>query len=112
MAEKCINCISARPTLFLQTPWGWYLKTVFRLKFEKKQKIHDFQHKKGGCHFFNIFDAPPPTPHDASKKWISNGRGRGSSGVWTTNSLGDVFIRQNNDFTIYQQINSQGRVPE
>ena len=33
--------------LVAQTPWGWDLKTLFRLKIQKKnQKIHDFGHKK------------------------------------------------------------------
>ena len=45
---------------------------------------------------------PHPPPHSppslkTSKKWISSGRR--SRGVQTKNSLGDVFIGQNNDLT-------------
>ena len=37
-------------------------ETLFRLKIEKNQKIHDFRPKKRGGHFFDIFDPPPPHP--------------------------------------------------
>ena len=47
-------------------------ETLFRLKIKKNQKIHDFRpNKRGGGHFFNIFD-PPPTPQKPKKvgfKW-------------------------------------------
>ena len=55
MAEKCINCISARPTPPHTNVWGWDPETLFRLKIEKNQKIRDFRPKKRGGHFFDIF---------------------------------------------------------
>ena len=69
-----------------------------------------FDPKKGGGHFFDIFDPPPPTPPlKTSKKWVQVG---GSRGVRTKNSLGDAFIGQNNDFTRGETNNSTpwGRV--
>ena len=58
-----------------------------------------FDSKKG--RFFNIPPPPPPATQASlkqAKKWVSSGGGGGGSGVvWTKNSLGDVFIGQNND---------------
>ena len=38
IAEKCINCISARPIPPIQTPWSRDPETLFRLEIEKKPK--------------------------------------------------------------------------
>ena len=56
-----------------------------------------FDPKKVGGHFFDIFD-PHPTPLPQNLKKVGFNWG-GSGGVRTKNSLGDVFIGQNNDFT-------------
>ena len=72
-----------------------------------------FDPKKGGSHFFDIFDPPPPPskPQKVGFKW---GGGYGGGGVRTKNSLRDVFIGQNNDFTRGYAKNSTpwGRVRE
>ena len=100
MADKCINCMSAPPTPPIQTLWSRDRETLFRLKIAKNQKIHDLRPKKRGGHF--LTPPPPPTPPPPSlkfsKKWVSSGGGSGG-GVRTKNSLGEVFIGQNNDFT-------------
>ena len=62
MAEKCINCMSARPTSPIQTLWSRDPETLFRLKIEKNQKIHDFRPKKKGGSFFDP-PTPQPPPH-------------------------------------------------
>ena len=70
MAGKCINCISARPLIPIQTPWSWDPETLFRLKIEKRTKSFIiFDPKKGGP----FFDPPPPRlPQNLKKvgfKW-------------------------------------------
>ena len=101
MAEKCINCISARPTPPHTNPMESDPETLFRLKIEKNQKIHDFRPKKRGGHFLTPPPTPPPpTPPPSlktSKKWVSSGGGLGGSGPKT--HWGIAFIGQNNDFT-------------
>ena len=62
IAEKCINCISARPTPPHTNPMESGPGNTFSAQIEKNQKIHDFQPKKRGGHFFDIFDPPPPPP--------------------------------------------------
>ena len=55
-----------------------------------------FDPKKGGVIFSTFLTPPPPLPQNLKKvgfKWGASG------GVRTQNSLGDVFIGQNNDFT-------------
>ena len=86
MAEKCINCISARPTLPHTNPMESGPGNTFSAQNQKK---------KGGGSFFDPH--PPPTSLKTSKKWVSSGGGLG--GVRTKNSLGAAFIGQNNDFT-------------
>ena len=53
MAKKAL--VPLRP---IQTLWSRDPETLFRLKIEKNQKIHDFRPKKRGGHFLT----PPPTP--------------------------------------------------
>ena len=55
--------------------------------------------KNGGVIFSNIFDPPPPPHFPQNFKKVGFKWGGGSGGVRTKNSLGDVFIGQNNDFT-------------
>ena len=43
-------------------------RNTFRLKIKKTKRF-----KRGGGHFFDIFDPHPPTP--PSKKWVSSGGG-------------------------------------
>ena len=102
MAEKCINCMSARPTPPHTNPMESGPGNTFSAQNRKKPKDScGSTQKKGGCHFFDIVD-PPPTPPTSLKtskkvafKW---GGGGGLGRVRTKNSLGDVFIGQNNDF--------------
>ena len=42
MAENCINCMSARPTQATQTLRIRVMRTLFRLKINKNQKVRDF----------------------------------------------------------------------
>ena len=77
MAEKCINCkkkalVPLRP---IQTLWSRDPETLFRLKIEKNQKIHDFRPKKRGGHFLT-----PPHPHPPPSKPQKSGFQVG--GVW------------------------------
>ena len=84
MAEKCINCISARPTPPHTNPMESGPGNTFSAQNRKNQKIHDFRPKKRGGSFF---DPPhPPTSLKTSKKWFQVGGGLG--GVRTKNSLG------------------------
>ena len=79
----------------MKTPWSREPGTLFWLKIEKNQKIHEFKHKKGGSHFFDIVDPPPPRPAN-SKKWLSSAGGGGGS---KAKVIGDAFVGQNNDLT-------------
>ena len=72
MAEKSINCTNARPTRPIQTPWSWDPETLFRLKIEKNQKIHDFPPKKRGV----IFMTPLPSSSKPKKSGFQVGGGR------------------------------------
>ena len=60
MAEKGMNCISARPTPPHTNPMESGPGNTFSAQNRKTQKIHDFRPKKRGGHFFDFFD-PPPT---------------------------------------------------
>ena len=66
MAEKCINCISARPTPPHTNPMESGPGNTFSAQNRKKnQTIHDFRPKKRGVVFFDIFGppaGPPPQP--------------------------------------------------
>ena len=68
----------------------------------KKTKRFMISTQKKGGHFLDISDPPPSpplsTPLPQNLKKVSFKWG-GSGGVRTKNSLGDVFIGQNNDFT-------------
>ena len=62
-AEKCINCISARPTLPHTYPMELGPGNTFSLKIEKKNiRFMIFDEKKGGGHFFWTLLTPPPPP--------------------------------------------------
>ena len=62
----------------MQTPWSRDPETLFRLKIEKNQKIHDFGHKKrgGGLFFSTILTTPPHLPPQKSGFQVGGG------GVW------------------------------
>ena len=97
MAEKCINCISARPTPPHTNPMESGPGNTFSAQNPKKTKrFMIFDPKKGGVIFSTFLTPPPhppPPPEKVGFKW------GGSGGVWTKNSLGDAIIGQNNDFT-------------
>ena len=101
MAKKCIALVPLRP---IQTPWSRDPETLFQLKIEKNQKIHDFRPKKGGVIFFGIFaPPPPPTSLKTSKKWVSSGGGLGGSGPkthWGMRLLDKITILQGVKLTI------------
>ena len=66
-----------------------------------------FDPKKGGGHFFDIFDPPtpphPPPSLKTSKKWVSSGGGPGGSGPkthWGMRSLDKIMILQGVKLTI------------
>ena len=92
MAEKRINCISARPTPRHTNPMESGPGNTFSAQNQKNQKIYDFRPKKEGV-------IPPPPPHLPQNLKKMGFKWGGSGGVRTKNSLGDVFIGQNNDFT-------------
>ena len=85
MAEKCRNCISARPTPPHTNPMESAPGNTFSAQNRKNQKIHDFwPPKKGGGSFFRQFSPlpphpPPPTSLKSSKKWVSSRGVRGAS---------------------------------
>ena len=88
MAEKCINCISARPTLPHTNPMESGPGNTFSAQNKKKTKrFMIFDLKKGGviCSTF----LPPPPLQNFKKVGFKWG---GSGGVRTKNSLRDVFI--------------------
>ena len=88
MAKKGINCRSARPTPPHTNPIE--PETVFWLKIEKNQKIHDFQSKKRGGRY-----RTPPLK--TSKNWVSSGGGLGGSGPrthWGIRLLDKIMILQ------------------
>ena len=65
--------MSARPTPPHTNPMeSGPAKTFFRLKIEKRQKIHDFRTKKREGHFLT----PPPLPQNLNKVIFKVG------GVW------------------------------
>ena len=72
MAEKCTNCSSACPTPPHTNPMESGPGTLFRLKVEKNQKIHDFRPKKGGGLFstFLTSPTPPPPTQKSGLDWI------------------------------------------
>ena len=61
MAEKGINCTSARPTPPHTNPMESGPGNTFSAQNQKNQKILDFRPKKRGGLFLDIFD-PPPHP--------------------------------------------------
>ena len=95
MAEKCINCMSARPTPPHTNTMESGPENTFSAQNRKKTKrCMIFDPKKGGS-FFPTFLTPPhphPPPHRLQKVGFKWG---GSGGVRTKNSLGDAFIGQN-----------------
>ena len=106
MAEKCINCISARPTPPHTNPMeSGIRKHFFGSKSKKNQKIHDFRPKKRGGHFLTPPPPPPPPPPSlkTSKKWVSSGGGLGGSGPkthWGMRLLDKIMILQGVKLTI------------
>ena len=63
MAEKCINCMSARPTPPHTNPMELGPGTTFLARNRKKiKRIMILDPKKGGVSFFSIFLTPPPPP--------------------------------------------------
>ena len=104
MAEKCINCKSARPTPPHINPMESGPGNTFSAQNRKKTKrFVIFDPKKGGVivSTFLTPPTPPPPPHlpQNLKKVGFKWGGGGVGGVRTKNSLGDAFIGQNNDFT-------------
>ena len=98
MAEKYINCISACPTPPHANPMESGPGNSFSAQNrEKTKRFLIFIPKKGGGHFFDIFDPPPPTSLRMLKK--SGFQVGWSGGVRTENPLGDASIAQNTDFT-------------
>ena len=69
----------------------------FSSKSKKTKRFMIFDPKKGGV-IFSTFLIPPTPPSLKNSKKVGFKWG-GSGEVRTTNSLGDVFIGQNNDFT-------------
>ena len=62
MAEKCINCMSARPTPSHTNPMESGPGNTFSAQNQKKTKrFMIFDPKKGGV-IFSTFLTPPPTP--------------------------------------------------
>ena len=82
MAEKCINCISARPTPPHTNPMESGPRNTFSAQNQKNQTIHDFRPKNGGGISFDIF-APPPPSLKTSKKVGFKWGGLGGSGPKT-----------------------------
>ena len=72
MAEKCINCTSARPTPPHTNPMEPGPGNTFSAQNQKNQKIHDFRPKKRGVVFWTFLTPPPPSLK-TSKKWVSSG---------------------------------------
>ena len=85
MDEKCINCSALVPLRPIQTPWSRDPETLFRLKVEKNQKVHDFRPKKRGGHFFDIFDPPRP-PQVMLTEFCPNGS---ADALYHSSSPGD-----------------------
>ena len=96
MAKKCINCMSARPTLPHTNSMESGPRNIFSAQNQEKKtkRFMIFAPKKGGG-----FDTPPPPPHLPQNLKKVGFKWEGVGGVRTKNSLGDVFIGQNNDFT-------------
>ena len=97
MAEKCINCTSARPIPPHTNPMVSGLGNTFSAHNRKKTKrFLSFDSKKGAVIFLDIFDPPTPLPQNLKKVGFKWG---GFGGIPTKNSLGYAFVGQNNDFT-------------
>ena len=83
-------------------------RNTFSAQNKKKTKsFMIFDPKKGGVHFFDIFDLPPPPPPlnslKSSKKWVSSGGGLGGSGPkthWGLRLLDRTVILQGVKLTI------------
>ena len=96
MANKCINCINARPTPPHTNPMESGPGNTFSAQNQKNPKrFMIFNPKRGGV----IFDplAPLQTPRLPEKLQKVGFKLGGGSG--TKNSIGDACISQNNDFT-------------
>ena len=69
MAEKCINCTSARPTLPHTNPMeSGPRNTSSRLKPKKTKRFMFFNPQKGGDFFSKFLNPPPPACLKSSKK--------------------------------------------
>ena len=105
-AQKCINCISARPTPPHSNPMESGPGKIFPAQNRKKTKrFMIFDPKKGGVIFFDIFDPPPPPPPPPSKpqKVGFKGGGLGGSGPkthWGMRLLDKIMILQGVKLTI------------
>ena len=96
MAEKCINCTSARRSPPHANHMESGPKNTFSAQNKRNKKIHHFRPKKRGGHFLDIFDPPTTTSLKSPKKWVSRG------GFWggpDQKLFGDVFFGQKNFFT-------------
>ena len=84
MAEKCTNCINARPSPPHTNPMESGPGNTFSAQNKKNQRIHDFRPKKKGGVFFFLEPPPPPSPSlKTSKKCFSSEGGPGGSGPKT-----------------------------
>ena len=79
--------------------WSQDPETLLRLKIRKNQKNHDFRPQTGGGRFLTPTPTPPHPPPPPSRAPKIGFKWGGSGGVRTKNSLGEVLIGQNNDFT-------------
>ena len=83
MAEKCINCISARPTLPHINPMeSGPRKHFFGSKSKKTKRFMIFDPKKGGVIFSTFLTPPPPPPHPHPPPTPPQKSGFQVGGVW------------------------------